>query len=375
VDEMRGCQPCPANLSTLADMKKVITIIGARPQFIKCAPLSLQLADYFEEILVHTGQHYDNNMSRAFFEELGIRKPDYNLNVGSASHTVQTANIMIKLEEVIQKTRPDLIIVFGDTNSTLAGSLVGAKLQIPIAHVEAGLRSYNKCMPEELNRITADHYSSMLFCPGKTALKNLRREGIVKNVFLVGDVMMDALRHNIKKINSNKILGKVNIKSKEKYYFLTMHRQENTDNLERLSDILNMIGTAKLKVIFPIHPRTRKAINQNSIRIPKNICIIEPVNYIESLALQKNSQIIITDSGGIQKEAYFLGIPCITIRNETEWTETVKEGCNILTGADVKKFNVALEKYSDYKFPARKNLYGSGKTSEKIARILHKNFS
>ena len=356
-------------------MKKILTIVGARPQFIKCAPVSLQLRKYFEEVLVHTGQHYDNNMSRVFFEELGIQKPDYNLDVGSGSHSVQTANIMLGLEKVIKKVEPDLIIVYGDTNSTLAGSLVGGKLKIPIAHIESGLRSFNKNMPEELNRIVTDHYSKILFCPSRIAVNNLKREGIKKNVFLVGDVMKDALRRNIKKINSELILGKVNIKPKEKYYFLTMHRQENTDNLERLSDILNMIGLAGLKIIFPVHPRTRKAINQNSIRIPKNICIIKPVNYIESLALQKNSQIVITDSGGIQKEAYFLRIPCITIRDETEWTETVREGCNILTGADVKKFNIALKKYSNYKFPVRKNLYGNGKASEKISGILHKKFS
>ena len=350
-----------------------MTIIGARPQFIKSAPVSKQLKKHFEEILVHTGQHYDKNMSKFFFDELQLKKPDYNLNVGSGSHAEQTANIMIKLEKVIKKNFPDLIIVYGDTNSTLAGSLVGAKLNIPIAHIEAGLRSYNKCMPEELNRICTDHYSKILFCPGKVAVNNLKKEGITKNVFLVGDVMKDAVLQNMERINSKTIRKRCNLKTDEEYYFFTLHRQENTDNLERLSKIFNMLRLAKLKIIFPIHPRTRKIITNSSIKVPENIFITEPVSYIESLSLQKNARIVITDSGGIQKEACFLGVPCITLRDETEWTETIKSGYNTIVGTDLKKFKEALEKYSKRdKYYNSNKLYGNGNTAEKIVRILRK---
>ena len=350
-----------------------MTIIGARPQFIKSAPVSKQLKKHFEEILVHTGQHYDKNMSKFFFDELQLKKPDYNLNVGSGSHAEQTANIMIKLEKVIKKNFPDLIIVYGDTNSTLAGSLVGAKLNITIAHIEAGLRSYNKCMPEELNRICTDHYSKILFCPGKVAVNNLKKEGITKNVFLVGDVMKDAVLQNMERINSKTIRKRCNLKTDEEYYFFTLHRQENTDNLERLSKIFNMLRLAKLKIIFPIHPRTRKIITNSSIKVPENIFITEPVSYIESLSLQKNARIVITDSGGVQKEACFLGVPCITLRDETEWIETIKRGYNTIVGTDFKKFKKALEKYSEKdKYFNSNKLYGNGKAAEKIVRILRK---
>jgi UDP-GlcNAc3NAcA epimerase len=353
--------------------KKVMTIVGARPQFIKSAPVSLHLKNYFKEILVHTGQHYDRNMSKVFFEELNIKRPDFYLNVGSGTHALQTANIMIKLEKVIKKNKPDLIIVYGDTNSTLAGSLVGAKLNIPIAHIEAGLRSYNKKMPEELNRICTDHYSDILFCPSKTAVDNLKKEGLTKNVFLVGDVMKDALLRNIEKTSPVNFIKKYKLKAKEKYYFFTLHRQENTDSIERLAGIFNILKLSNVKVIFPIHPRTKKTISNNKIKIPGNIYTIDPVNYSESLYLQKNAQIVITDSGGIQKEAYFLGVPCITLRDETEWVETVKEGCNTITGIDTKKFAKALKKYSIRKnFRNSGNLYGDGKASEKIVQILHR---
>ena len=353
-------------------MEKIITIIGARHQFIKCAPVSKHLANHFKEILVHTGQHYDKNMSRLFFKELGIKKPDYNLNVGSGSHALQTASMMIKLEKVIKKNNPDLILVYGDTNSTLAGSLVGAKLNIPIAHVEAGLRSYNRSMPEELNRICTDHYSEILFCPSKVAVNNLKSEGITKNVFLVGDVMKDAVLQNLKSTNYKEIRKKYNLKADEKYYFFTLHRQENTDDIKKLSKIFKMLGLVKLKIIFPIHPRTKKIIKHNLIKIPKNVIIIEPVGYLESLTLQKNAQIVITDSGGMQKEASFLGVPCITLRDETEWIETIQKGYNTLVGANFKKFKMALEKYSAKKKLSSNMLYGDGKAAEKIVTILER---
>lgn len=355
-------------------MKKIVTIIGARPQFIKSAPVSLQLKKSFKEILIHTGQHYDKTLSENFFRELQLKKPDYNLNVGSNSHAVQTANIMIKLEKVIQNEKPDLVLVYGDTNSTLAGSLVGAKLNIPIAHIEAGLRSFNKRMPEELNRICTDHYSHILFCPSKVAVNNLKKEGITKNVFLVGDVMKDSVLQNLESINSKAIRKKYKLKEGEKYYFLTLHRQENTDNIVRLTKIFRMLRLTKLKIIFPIHPRTKKTILHNSINVPQNLHIIEPVSYTESLSLQKNAQIVITDSGGIQKEACFLSVPCITLRDETEWTETVKKGYNKIVGTDIKKFKMALRKYSTEHISLNSdNLYGDGKAAEKIIQILQKN--
>jgi UDP-GlcNAc3NAcA epimerase len=356
-------------------VKKIMTIIGARPQFIKCAPVSKQLRNHFKEILVHTGQHYDKNMSGSFFKELKIKKPDYNLNVGSGSHAVQTANIMMRLEKVIEKNNPDLMLVYGDTNSTLAASLVGAKLNIPIVHIEAGLRSFNKNMPEELNRICTDHYSEILFCPSRVAVNNLKKEGIVRNVFLVGDVMKDAALQNIKRIDSRTIRKRYNLNANEKYCFFTLHRQENTGDLKRLSKILKMLQLIKLKIIFPIHPRTKKIIKHYSLKVPENVFIRDPANYLESLTLQKNAQIIITDSGGIQKEACFLGVPCITLRDETEWTETVLRGYNTVVGTDIRKFKMAIRKYfTAKKFYRSNNLYGDGKAAEKIIKILRRNF-
>ena len=355
-------------------MKKIMTIIGTRPQFIKSAQVSLQLKKSFKEILVHTGQHYDKDMSETFFKELKLKNPDYNLNVGSGSHASQTANVMIRLEKVVQKVKPDLILVYGDTNSTLAGSLVGAKLNIPLVHIEAGLRSFNKSMPEELNRICTDHYSEILFCPSSVAVNNLKKEGLTKNVFLVGDVMKDAVLRNFGKIDLRTIRKKYKLKDDEKYHFLTLHRQENTDNLERLSKIFKMLELVKLKIIFSIHPRTKKIILHNSIHVPQNVLIVNPVSYIESLSLQKNAQIVMTDSGGIQKEACFLGIPCITFRDETEWTETIKRGYNTIVSTEIKKFKMALKKYSvRHTWSKSNNLYGDGRAAEKIVRVLQKN--
>lgn len=355
-------------------MKKVLTVIGARPQFIKCGPVSRVLRKNFKEILVHTGQHYDEEMSKVFFKQLNIPKPDYNLNVGSASHAVQTASIMIGLEKIILKNRPNLIIIYGDTNSTLAGALVGAKLQIPIAHIEAGLRSFNKKMPEELNRITADHYSDFLFCPSETSVSNLKSEGIKKNVFMVGDVMKDAVLNNINLVNPVEICKRFNLDFDETFYFLTIHRQENTDDPKRFKKIIRILELIKYQVVFPIHPRTRKIIKQNKFVLPSNVSIINPINYLESICLQKLAKIIITDSGGIQKEAYFLHTPCITLRDETEWVETVKDGKNRVVGTDINKFRRAEEKFLQTKLNFNSNaFYGDGKASKKIADILRKN--
>jgi UDP-GlcNAc3NAcA epimerase len=311
-------------------------------------------------------------MSSAFFKELNIPKPDYNLCIGSDSHSAQTAKILIKLEKVVEKNKPDLMMVYGDTNSTLAGSLVASKLLIPLAHVEAGLRSYNRNMPEEINRICSDRISDLLFCPTVTAQRNLKNEGIKKNVYMVGDVMKDLILQTVGSKDFKKRVIKSKQLIKEPFCFLTIHRQENTDNPIRLKKIFNLIGNIKYKVIFPLHPRTKKQIKRNKIKLPENIFISKPISYFESLAYQKNADIVITDSGGMQKEAYIIGTPCITLRDETEWSETLTNGFNSIVGSNAKKFMAALEKCLTIKLKPDKNLFGHGDASEKITSVLQK---
>lgn len=356
-------------------MKKILTVIGARPQFVKCTPVSRVIRKYFKEILVHTGQHYDREMSRVFFEELNIPNPDFNLGIGSDSHSAQTAKMLIALEKVVEKIKPDLVMVYGDTNSTLAGSLVAAKLRISLVHVEAGLRSYNRDMPEEINRICSDRISDILFCPTMTAKKNLENEDIKKNVYMVGDVMKDLILQTVKNNNFKKrILENIRL-NKDPFCYLTIHRQENTDNLARFKKIFSLIGNVKYKVIFPLHPRTRKQINDNKIKLPDNVFVTKPVSYFKSLAFQRKAEFVITDSGGIQKEAYILGTPCITIRDETEWTETLKNGFNKLVGIDTKKFLSAVDECITLKFKPNDNLFGHGDASEKIIKVIRKYLS
>jgi UDP-N-acetylglucosamine 2-epimerase len=351
-------------------VKRILTVVGARPQFIKCAPVSKVIGKYFKEILVHTGQHYDHEMSRAFFEELEIPEPDFNLGIGSDSPSAQTAKILIELEKVVKKKKPDLILTYGDTNSTLAASLTASKLTIPLAHVEAGLRSYNRNMPEEINRICSDRISDLLFCPTKTAKKNLESEGIRKNVYMVGDVMKDLILYTVKSKTFKRRISEDIFMDTEPYYFLTIHRQENTDDAVRFKKIIKLIGKIKYKIIFPLHPRTKKQLRKKKIILPDNIFITKPVSYIESLVLQKNAKIVITDSGGMQKEAYILGKPCITLRDETEWTETLKDGFNSIVGADRNKFLSAIENCSASKLKPSKNLFGHGDASVRIAKVL-----
>lgn len=324
---------------------KVVSIVGARPQFIKLAPLSVELRkrEIFE-IILHTGQHYDDNMNKVFFEELEISEPDYNLGIGSGLHGEQTGRMLIGIEEVLLKEKPNLVIVYGDTNSTLAGSLAASKLHIPLAHVEAGLRSFNKKMPEEINRIVADHLSDILFCPTETAIENLKKEGIDKNVYLVGDLMFDALMH-FEKISQlkSKILEKLNLTPKS-YLLLTIHRAENTDNRERLENIFESLREIDKVIVFPVHPRTRDRLEKYGLfsLLGKNIEVIDPVGYLDMLMLEKNAYAIVTDSGGVQKEAFWLKVPCITLRDETEWVETVDLGWNTLVGADRDKIFNAI---------------------------------
>jgi len=348
-------------------MKKIISIVGARPQFIKLAPLSKRLRKYFRELILHTGQHYDLNMSRNFFNDLDIPKPDYNLNISMKSHGKQTANMIIGIEEVLEKERPNLVIVFGDTNSTLAGSLAASKLRIPLLHIEAGLRSFNREMPEEVNRIVSDHISDFLFAPTITAVKNLENENLKDRTYLTGDIMVDSLNDNIKRaIKTSKILNKLSI-AKNDYFLLTLHRPYNVDSPEILKYILRRISKIKNQVVFPIHPRTRKMIKNFNIRIPKNLYLTEPLGYLDFIVLENYSNKIITDSGGIQKEAYILKKPCLTLRPETEWIETIKDGWNMLIDVNSKNFIEDIENFS----PKRKQTNRFGKNvAEKMAEVI-----
>jgi len=348
---------------------KIVSIVGARPQFIKCNPVNKELQKSHENILVHTGQHYDFEMSKLFFNQLKIPKPKYNLGIGSGYHGKQTGEMLKEIERVLLIEKPDFILIYGDTNSTLAGALAAVKLHIQIGHIEAGLRSFDKTMPEEINRILADHSSDVLFAPTKTAVKNLKTEGIFNGVYLTGDVMYDALLHNIKIAEKSNILEKLDIKSKE-YFLTTIHRQSNTDNANNLLNIIEALSQVESKVIFPIHPRTEKFIKEHRFegKIKRNISLIKPIGYIDFLWLEKNAKKILTDSGGIQKEAYLLKIPCITLRDNTEWVETVEDEWNILVSTDKEKILDAVVNF----VPSKKqnNHFGDGKASKKIRNIL-----
>jgi UDP-GlcNAc3NAcA epimerase len=320
---------------------KILTIVGARPQFIKSASVSSSLKEAgIEEYLVHTGQHYDHSMSGIFFAELGIPRPNINLNVGSGTHAHQTSAMLVGIEDVIQRENPDYLLVYGDTNSTLAGALAASKLGIKIAHIEAGLRSFNRNQPEEINRVIADKLSTFLFCPSDIAVAHLRREGILDGVHQVGDVMHDSvIKFSQLAEEKSTILQTLQLTNKV-YALATIHRAENTDNPERLEQIISAFRDISLKVVIPLHPRTRSKISANiqeMIAASGNIKIIEPLGYLDMLQIQKQARLILTDSGGIQKEAFWLRVPCITIRDETEWVETVELGWNYLTGANKKR--------------------------------------
>ena len=349
---------------------KILTVIGTRPNFIKVAPLSRALRGQFEEIIVHTDQHYDASMSQAFFDELDLPKPKYHLDVGSKSHGLQTAKILEGVEPLLAREKPVAVLVYGDTNSTLGGALAAAKLQIPIIHVESGMRSYNK-IPEEINRVLTDHVSELLFCSTKTAAENLAREGITKNVHVVGDLMIDSLVH-FWKMAGDGILERLGLQ-KKRYLLATMHRPENSDSRETLSSIFGALMESGEAILLPMHPRTLKSIRrfglENKIRKSK-IRIIGPVSYLNMITLQKNARKIITDSGGLQKEAYYFNVPCIYLRDVTEWPETVGEGRNVLAGSDKGRILKAIRNFE----VRGKNLkaYGNGNASGKIARIMRR---
>lgn len=358
---------------------KILSIVGARPQFIKEFPIHNQLKNSkeFEEVLVHTGQHYDYEMSLVFFEELNIPKPDYHLGVGSGTHSQQSGKIMERLEKVLMKEKPSLVLVYGDTNTTLAGALSSTKLNIPVAHIEAGLRSFNKKMPEEINRILTDHISTFLFCPTKTAIENLKKEGIVsskikeKYVYLVGDVMEEALSLVLPKVEKGKkILGELNLKEK-KYLLITIHRAENTDTKERLEKIFKILEklSKDFEIVLPIHPRTKKQIEKFKIKVPEKLRIINPLSYIKMLSLEKNAHTILTDSGGVQKEAYWFSVPCLTLRRETEWIETLESGLNKVVDLNFKKIKEGLNNSKCFKKEKKKL---KSYASKKIVEILKK---
>jgi len=379
---------------------KITTIVGARPQFIKAAPVSRAIREAkkarggkISEILVHTGQHYDDNMSAVFFKELGIPAPDYNLGIGSASHGAQTGAMLAAIERVLVRERPDWVMIYGDTNSTLAGALAAAKMHIPIAHVEAGLRSYDRRMPEEINRVVADQLSTALFCPSGVAAANLRKEGIRKGVYVVGDVMAEALDYAVAKAIRQEAadpsqfgLARYGV-GEYGYVLATVHRAENTDDPVRLKNILKALeAISRLRpVVFPVHPRTKKMIAAAGWKSGANLAgrkrqpgkggagagirFIDPVGYLEMARLESGATMILTDSGGIQKEAYWLKVPCVTLRDRTEWVETVASGWNVLAGADAKKIVQAAENFT---IPRKSgSLYGQGaKTAAPASRRI-----
>jgi UDP-GlcNAc3NAcA epimerase len=346
---------------------KIFSIVGARPQFIKLAPLSAAFKDIHNEFIVHTGQHYDYAMSEKIFIDLGIRKPDIHLGTGPGTQASQTGEMMVKLETCMIEKKPDIVIVFGDTNSTLAGVLAASKLNIPIIHIEAGLRSYNRRMPEEVNRITADHLSEYLFVPTQTALNILRNEGLEKNTFFTGDIMVDTMKTNIDiALNKSNIISELKLENKE-YSLLTLHRNYNVDNTILLEHILNQLGQLGELIIFPVHPRTRKMIT-TTYHLPENIYMIEPQGYLDFITLENFSKRIITDSGGIQKEAYILRKPCVTLRTETEWVETVKEKWNLLVNPSDE--HIAL-KISGFTTPEKqRDIFGKDVTKQ-MTKIIN----
>tara|TARA_R110002110_G_scaffold415562_1_gene651090 strand:+ start:61629 stop:62726 length:1098 start_codon:yes stop_codon:yes gene_type:complete len=357
---------------------KICTIIGARPQFVKAAAVSRIMASTpdIKEVIIHTGQHYDYNLSGLFFDELSIPKPSYNLNIGSGLHGQQTGKMLEAIEEILMQEKPDWVLLYGDTNSTLAGALAASKLHYPIAHIEAGLRSFNRKMPEEINRILTDQLSTLLFAPTKNGYDQLIKEGFSpESVCLSGDVMLDAtLYYNENNTHENSTLENLSLKSKE-YILSTIHRAENTDNTERLINICNALIelSSNSTVVLPLHARTRAALNNANLlkKLDSHVQLIEPVGYLDMLALEKNAELIITDSGGVQKEAYFNAVHCITLRDETEWVELVSSGWNQLCSPSTPfSLSSIANIKTNQKNMVYSNLYGEGDASLKIINAI-----
>ena len=347
---------------------KIVTVVGARPQFVKAAPMSRALRQRHHEILVHTGQHYDDNMSASFFRDLDIPEPDIDLGAGSGSHAEQTARMLTGIELILDREKPDWLLVYGDTNSTVAGALAAAKMHVRIAHVEAGLRSFNRRMPEEINRVVTDHLSALLLCPSEVAARNLAAEGITRGVEVVGDIMADTLLGAAARADCSEILARHDLAPRG-YYLATVHRAENTDAPMRLAAIIGALADLGRPILFPAHPRTRKALAAQEIAVPGNVRICDPLGYLDMVRAMRDAAAILTDSGGMQKEAYWLSVPCITLRDETEWVETVETGWNILVGADRPRIAEAAAEPSR---PAgRPTLYdGDGRAASRIATAL-----
>ena len=354
-------------------MKKIVTVLGARPQFIKASVVShaIQASGLLKEVLVHTGQHFDPNMSDVFFAELGIRKPDYFLDVHGGGHGAMTGRMLAEVEQVLLQEEPDALLVYGDTNSTLAGALAAAKLHVPVAHVEAGLRSFNRAMPEELNRLVADQLSDLRFAPTDEAVVHLKREGFVtETIHQVGDVMHDAVQHFGERTVAKPLNERLGVEGP--FALATIHRAENTDDPARLKAIITGLEAVhtQLPVVFPVHPRTRKALSESSLQPALHLG--EPVGYVEMLQLEKSAAVVVTDSGGMQKEAFFQGTPCVTARTETEWVELVEHGWNRLADPnDPVSIPQAVEAALSAELPAAPpNLYGVGHAAEAMVGIL-----
>lgn len=347
---------------------KIVSIVGARPEFIQSSPVSEALRANHREILVHTGQHYDYQMSQTFFDELGIPAPDYNLEVGSGTHGRQTGEMLARLEEVLLAEQPDLVIIRGDTNSTVAGALAASKLHIPVAHIEAGERSYNRSMPEEINRLVSDAVADQHFCASRTAVDHLAKEGICSSVYWVGDVMYDALlrNHSLAQQKSN-IQQSLNLLPK-RYALVTIHRSATTDDPDHLAQVVSTLNQAGEDIVFPVHPRTRNALTRIGAQFSDRVHLIDPVGYYDMMMLEENARLIATDSGGVQREAYFLKVPCLTLREETEWVETVEVGWNQLVGI---ASGPALEQWYAFQPPAEHpSIFGDGNAAQKIAAII-----
>ncbi|MCT8337801.1 UDP-N-acetylglucosamine 2-epimerase (non-hydrolyzing) [Methanoculleus sp. Afa-1] len=348
---------------------KVLSVVGARPQFIKCAPVSRELREVHEEVLVHTGQHYDYGLSEVFFRDLGIPAPDYHLDIGSGSHGVQTGRMLAAVEEVIGKEEPEIVLVYGDTNSTLAGALAAAKMHVPVAHVEAGLRSFDRRMPEEVNRVLTDHCSDLLFCPTATAVANLAAEGVTAGVHLTGDVMVDALQQNLP-LAKERSTAFIDLGLWPKEYFLaTVHRASNTDDPAALRAIMEAFSRLDAPVVFPVHPRTRKKFGEYGIAPAANVRIVEPLPYFDMLVLLSGARAVLTDSGGVQKEAYILEVPCVTLRENTEWVETLEDGWNVLVGADADRIVAEANAAGDAR-RGHSARFGDGHAAARIAAII-----
>ncbi len=354
---------------------KLVTVVGARPQFIKASALSAEVIenDLFEEVIIHTGQHFDADMSDIFFNELGIPKPKYNLGVGGGSHGENTGVMIIELEKAFNIEQPNAVVLYGDTDSTLAGAIAASKLHIPVVHIEAGLRSFNKRMPEEINRILTDHVSSVLFTPSVSSRNQLLKEGLPsENICISGDVMFDATQKfgKMAKQQASKEV-RTQVERNSKYALLTLHRAENVDHKERLETILNNISLVEFPVLFPIHPRTAIRLKQYKLELPANVIRLNPVGYFSMLYLEKNAEVVLTDSGGVQKEAFFSKVPCVTLRDETEWLELVELGVNFIVGDDQLKFTKAISKIKNIEESVYSvNVYGDGSSSSQILNFI-----